>query len=232
MSPALHLLQNQVQIAALAFLAAVYSVRLIWLVRFRPGRERTRPVGRMFPAVASSLLMIGRPWSMESVRRKPWLYAQFVAFHIGTAAAIGATFIIPYAPRVFESSAAVRIFQALIALGLCAAVLRLIRRLATPSLRLISTPDDYAALVLMICYFVFAIPAVAWRPGRPEAWIAVFFALTAFLLIYVPFSKIGHYLYYPFAQLVLGRMRGHRGVYPFKSLRRNGPERRREREAS
>jgi hypothetical protein len=232
MSPALHLLENEVQIAALAFLVGVYGIRLAWLFRFRSERERTRPVGRVFPAVASSLFTIARPWSMESVRRKPWLYAQFVAFHIGTAAAIGATFIMPYATRFFESTSAVRFFQALIALGLCAAVLRLIRRLSTPSLRLISAPDDYAALVLMICYFGFGIPAVAWRPGRSELPIAVFFGLTAFLLVYVPFSKIGHYLYYPFAQLVLGRMRGHRGVYPFKSLRKSAPESQHERKAS
>jgi hypothetical protein len=227
-SPALRVLANEVQVFALAFLAAVYIVRLVWLFGFRPFRERTRAVGKTPPAVAASLMMIARPWTMESVRRKPWLYAQFVALHLGTAAAISATFLIPYAPRFFGSEAAVRVFQGLMGLGLIAALMRLVRRLTSPSLRLISTPDDYAALLLMLAYLGVGIAAVSWTPGRPEFFLAAFFALTAFLLIYVPFSKIGHYLYYPLAQLVLGRMRGHRGVYPYKPLQANpktGPER-------
>ncbi len=41
-----------------------------------------------------------------------------------------------------------------------------------------------------------------------------FFILTAFFLIYVPFSKISHYLYYPFTRYYLGKTLGHRGVHP------------------
>jgi hypothetical protein len=41
-----------------------------------------------------------------------------------------------------------------------------------------------------------------------------FFILTAFFLIYVPFSKISHYLYYPFSRIFLGRTLGRRGVWP------------------
>ena len=43
-----------------------------------------------------------------------------------------------------------------------------------------------------------------------------YFFLTAFFLVYVPFSKISHYLYYPFARWYLGRTLGHRGVMPLK----------------
>jgi hypothetical protein len=43
-----------------------------------------------------------------------------------------------------------------------------------------------------------------------------FFLLTAFFLIYVPFSKIGHYLYYPITRYYLGRSLGYRGVFPIQ----------------
>jgi hypothetical protein len=43
------------------------------------------------------------------------------------------------------------------------------------------------------------------------------FGLTTFFLLYVPFSKISHYLYYPFARLYFGRHFGRRGVYPKRS---------------
>ncbi len=51
-----------------------------------------------------------------------------------------------------------------------------------------------------------------WTPGRPEWASILYFGLTAFFLVYVPFSKIGHYLYYPFSRVILGLALGHRGA--------------------
>jgi hypothetical protein len=42
----------------------------------------------------------------------------------------------------------------------------------------------------------------------------VYLYLTSFFLLYVPFSKISHYLYYPFTRIYIGRALGHRGSYP------------------
>ena len=46
----------------------------------------------------------------------------------------------------------------------------------------------------------------------------VYFIMTAFFLVYVPFSKISHYLYYPFTRFYFGRTMGYRGVYPIKRV--------------
>jgi hypothetical protein len=43
----------------------------------------------------------------------------------------------------------------------------------------------------------------------------VFLLATSFFLVYVPFSKISHYLYYPFTRYWLGKALGHRGSYPY-----------------
>ena len=43
-----------------------------------------------------------------------------------------------------------------------------------------------------------------------------YFLLTAFFLMYVPFSKISHYLYYPFTRYYLGKTLGYRGVTPMQ----------------
>jgi cytochrome d ubiquinol oxidase subunit I len=43
--------------------------------------------------------------------------------------------------------------------------------------------------------------------------------LTAFFLVYVPFSKISHYLYYPFTRYYFGKSMGHRGVFPMRRVR-------------
>jgi hypothetical protein len=219
MSPFLRLLENEVQISALLFMVIVYFFRVLWILRFQPTRERTRAAGHEREGIAYSLLNIFMPWSMESVRKKRGFYIQFVIFHLGVAAAIAATFIIPYRPEVFRIKAVALFFQAIISAAFIAGLMRLRRRLANPAVRLISTPDDYFSLILMIVYFAAAMLAVPNRLAAAEWPLILFFGLTAFFLVYVPFSKISHYLYYPFARYVLGKTLGHRGVYPLKEAK-------------
>ncbi|HVP91427.1 MAG TPA: hypothetical protein VMS75_09435 [Terriglobales bacterium] len=210
----LRLLENEVQIAALLFMAVVYSFRLLWIFRFRARRERTFPAGSEAAGIRYSLLNIMMPWAMESTRKRPWFYVQFAIFHLGVVAAIAATFIIPYAPRVFEIGAVVRAFQIALAAAVLVGLLRLARRLRDPAVRLISTVDDFLSLLLMIAFFAAGVLAVPNDYRRAEWPLLVFFGLTAFFLVYVPFSKICHYLYYPFTRYYLGRSQGHRGTLP------------------
>ena len=212
MSKALSILENEVQVVALLFMASVYVLRLVWLFRFRSAPERTYPAGSAAVGVAWSMLNVAMPWAMESTRRKPFFYVQFVVFHIGVVLAIAATFIIPYWPESFEHIVVVRVFQVALGAAFAVGLIRLYRRLTTPALRLISTADDYFSLTLMILFFLAGVVAMPNRPEDGEWPLIAFFSLTAFFLIYVPFSKICHYLYYPFTRFYFGRMQGHRGV--------------------
>jgi hypothetical protein len=94
MSPFLRLLENEIQVCALLFLAIVYIFRILWIMRFQPARERTLPAGSQGRGIAYSLLSVSLPMSMEAARKKPGFYAQFVILHLGVAAAVAATFII------------------------------------------------------------------------------------------------------------------------------------------
>lgn len=216
MSPFLRVLENEVQIAALAFLVIVYTIRVVWLLRFKARRERTLAAGSERSGVLYSLASVAMPWAMESTRKKPGFYLQFVFFHIGVAAAIAATFIIPYAPSLFTVRPVVWAFRISIGAACVIGLMRLYRRIADPKIRLISTADDFVSLILMILFFAAGVLAVPNQYRRSEWPLVLFFGLTAFFLIYVPFSKIGHYLYYPFARIFLGRTLGHRGVFPPK----------------
>ena len=218
-SPLLHFIEDKLQIAALFFMVSVYIIRIFWLFKFRAVRERSLPEGKAGAGIGYSLLNIALPWAMESTRKNPWFYLQFVVFHLGVTAAISATFVIPYAPRWLEPRAVVTAFRAVMGAALAVGIWRLIRRLRSPVLRAVSTPDDYAAILLMIAYFVLGIFAVPNRPERGEGPMIAFFLLTAFFLVYVPFSKISHYLYYAFGRFFLGRTLGRRGVFP---VRRSG----------
>ncbi|MDH4258458.1 MAG: hypothetical protein OEV50_06565 [Candidatus Aminicenantes bacterium] len=216
MSEFLRILENEIQIAALSFLGIVYLFRIIWLFKFTYRKERTYPAGSTKTGVIYSMMNVAMPWAMESVRKKPGFYIQFLIFHIGIAAAISSTFIIPYWPGLFKIKAVVILFQLSIGAALIVGLLRLLRRISNPAVRLISTLDDYASLILMILFFAAGIIAIPNRYEMGEWPLIIFFAITAFLLIYVPFSKIGHYLYYPFTRYFLGKTMGHRGILPRK----------------
>ena len=204
-------------------MALVYITRITWfLKRFKAGKARQAPTGSMTTTKAKGILYswanVAMPWAMESTRKKPFFYAQFVVFHVGgVVTAIALSFIIPYAPGLLESSALVLVMQVSIGLAFLVGLMRIVRRVSNPYLRAISSPDDYFSLILLTVWFFFAILAVPNNTAGGEWHLLTYFILTAFFLVYVPFSKISHYLYYPFTRYYFGKSMGYRGVYPLRS---------------
>ncbi len=217
MSDFLSFLENDVQLVALSIFGAIYIFRLIWLFRFQSQKERTFSAGNAGKSIAYSMFNVLMPWVMESTRKKPIFYVQFVIFHIGVTAAIAATFILPYGPQLFEKRGVLLIFQVILGAAFLVGVSRLFRRVRNLKLRLISSIDDYFSLVLMIFYFASAFFAVPNNYRSSEWSLILFFCLTTLFLLYVPFSKICHYLYYPFTRFFIGRTMGHRGVVAKKN---------------
>ncbi len=221
MSDLLHFSEHILQEVALVFMAIVYTLRLTWLLRFKAGGDRQAPTGTAGyttprRGIIYSWLNIASPWAMESTRTQFFFYIQFVLFHLGVVSAIGLSFVIPYAPSLLESSLLVLILQISVGAAFAIGVGRMIRRIFAKYIRAISTPDDYFSLLLLTVWFGFAFFAVPNSTVNGEWHLLTYFFLTAFFLMYVPFSKISHYLYYPFTRYYLGRTMGHRGVYPIR----------------
>ncbi len=222
-SPLLRFAEDKLQILAFSFMAIVYLLKIRWILKFPAGRDRQAPASKASikgsnPALYS-LFIIGQPWAMASTRRHSVLYAQFVIFHLGVAASIVMSFLIPYAPRWTSGRTVVITMQAIFVAAFVVGFMRLVRRVSNPYLKSISTPDDYFSLALLLVWLVFSFLAAPNRPERGEWPLLAYFLLTAFFLIYVPFSKISHYFYYPFSRWYLGKTFGHRGVYPIKRRR-------------
>jgi len=220
MSDLLHFSEHRLQEVALVFMALVYIVRIIWFLRFKAGGERQAPTGAAGTTPRKGIIYswanVAMPWAMESTRRKFLLYAQFVIFHLGVTAAIALSFVIPYLPAILESAVLVGALQVLIGAACVVGVIRIIRRVGSPYMRAISSPDDYFSLILLTAWFFFAVLAVPNDISGGEGPMLAYFILTAFFLIYVPFSKISHYLYYPFTRYYFGKSMGRRGVYPIQ----------------
>ena len=220
MSDTLRFVSDDLQLMALSFMAVVYILRIRWLLKFKAPRERQAPSGSAdtspVKGIVYSWANIAMPWAMESTRRKAFFYLQFVVFHLAVAGNIIMSFVIPYAPFLMKPIFVVRFLQILFAAACAIGCYRMYRRLSEPAMRLISTPDDIFSLGLLTAWSFVSIFAAPNRPDLGEGSLIVYFSLTAFFLVYVPFSKISHYLYYPFTRFYFGRTMGHRGVYPVK----------------
>jgi nitrate reductase gamma subunit len=221
MSNFLHFSEHTLQEVALLTMATVYFLRLRWLFKFKGGKERQAPTGSADTSPRKGIIYswgaIAMPWTMESTRTKFFFYIQFALFHIGVTLAILLSFIIPYTPSLLKSySVIIPVFQLFIGIAFLIGIGRMIRRIFSKYVRAISSPDDYFSLFLLTIWFGFAFFAVPNQYQQGEGILITYFILTAFFLIYVPFSKISHYLYYPFTRYWFGKTMGHRGTYPIR----------------
>ncbi|MFH1740522.1 MAG: hypothetical protein ABIH23_16055 [bacterium] len=207
------ILKDQVQIAALAFMAAMYALKIWVLMKKNPINDRTPNHGDPNSGVRYSFATIAMPWDMECYRKRPLKYIEFAVFHIGIAVAITATIIIPYWPHIMVAKGIMVASQVVIALAFLTGVSRLARRLASPVMRMFSNPDDYFSIILLNAYLLSAFFAIP-NSDKNHWTVVVFFILTTFFLVYVPFSKISHYLLWPFNRYYIGKHFGKRGVYP------------------
>lgn len=210
---------------ALVIMGIVYSLRLRWLFSFKAGKDMSAPgnpdQSDKKRGARYSLWNVAMPWAMESTR-KPKGFAfwiTFVIFHLGVVAGITLAFVSTLAPDFLRIPAVAATSGGLLVAAFLVAVVRIFRRLFKPVMKLISTPDDYFSLLMLTTWFALGAATQGHISGiagfENELLLVIYLYLTSFFLLYVPFSKISHYLYYPFTRLWIGRALGHRGSYPY-----------------
>ena len=214
----LHFAEDKLQIIALTFMAVIYVFKIRWILSFKAGKERQAATGdpetTAKKGAVYSLFNIFMPWSMSSTRQHPLFYLQFGVFHVAVASTIAMSLIMPYFPELIAGKWVVFLLQTLFGVAFLIGLGRFIRRIVSPYIRAISTPDDFFAVALLTVWLFFAFMAAPNNREETEFWVLGFFLLTAFFLFYVPFSKISHYIFYPFTRWYLGKTLGHIGVYP------------------
>ncbi len=215
MSSALHTAEI-VHWIALAFMGVVYTIRLSWLLKFKAGKDRQKPgdQGNTTNGPAYySLANVAMPWAMESTRNNIGFWISFVLFHLGVVAGIFLAIFSGLFRSFFEVPVVANVMLAVLGVAFLVGIYRILRRFGRAVLRLISSPDDYFAVITITVWQGTGVLAQAHIAGHmaSETFLIVFLYTTAFFLAYVPFSKISHYLYYPFIRWYLGKTLGHRG---------------------
>ncbi len=204
----LKILENEVQIGALIAMGVMYAIRIFWLMSLPADRELARPKNSPTGGIILSFGSVLTPWFVTGTRKQLMIYAEFAFFHIAVAMAIAFSFIHPYASQALVAPV-IYTFTAFLGLGLLSGILRLIRRVVSPEMRVISTPDDYFSISLLNVYLALALLAMLIN----STWLLIlFFAVTTFFLLYVPWSKVSHYLYILFTRFYFGFYFGRRGV--------------------
>ena len=215
LAPSTNLVLHWLHYASLLFMIGAYTIKVRQILQKVSASEGTPARGSHKEGIRYSFLSIAAPWEMESYRTHALRYVEFVAFHVAMLAGIGVAFTLPWGHGFMTSSVVVVGMQALFAVGAVVGSSRLVRRIASPAMRAISTPDDYFCLLLLVAWMV---SGVMMAPQTSEPWLAAYFWLATFFLFYVPFSKISHYVYWFFTRYYVGKHFGHRGVFPKKRV--------------
>ena len=206
----LHFVEYDLQAIALTWMAVLYTIKAYQLAHLPMPWELEPGRGSAARGVLHSYGTIFMPWSMESSRRHFGRWLEFAVYHVGALVAIVNTFTFPFTPELMTQP--VRwLFAILIAPAIVVGVIKLIRRISRPELRLVSTPDDYFSLVSLEFFFFSAVMALLLDTAE---WRLAYFLITAAFLFYVPFSKISHYVYFFFSHALTGTRYGRRGVLP------------------
>lgn len=207
--------------AALCIMGLVYTIRLFWIFKFNAGRDRQKPGDKGTTSLGPpiySMANVVMPWAMESTRggKGFGFYLSFILFHLGVVAGIFLAIYSSLNRSFFENPNVANIFMAVLGAAFLVGIVRVMRRFVKPVMRLISTPDDYFSVFILTVWFLTGVLAQAHIAGILESttYMVVFLLMTSFFLIYVPFSKISHYLYYPFTRYYIGKTLGHRGSMP------------------
>jgi hypothetical protein len=194
-----------IAIGALVVCLVAIALRLNDILRRPRRRDLARPRGSRGRGILYAFTLGMAPWEKESARKHWVAYLRGVIFHVGVFASIAAFLVSPWLPaiplwlRIILAGAA---FAGALA-GFAATAMRRLDR----NERALSVPDDYFAVGLSALFAALACVALLLPAALPA-----FYIVAALLLLYIPFGKIRHCIYFFYAKFFYGENIGQRGV--------------------
>ena len=203
----LRLISGIVAGLALTFSLAVFGWRLrIFNQPTRPA-DRATPKGNRNAGVLYAYTLGMAPWAKESTRRHMLAYLRGVAFHLGIFLGLG---LLLASPWIHLLPVVMRSMLALSAgMGAVFGLIGLAMRFMEHNLKAVSTKDDLFAVFLVSLFLAMAALWLIVPRAMP-----VFYFVSAGMLIYAPFSKIRHCIYFAYSRLFYGKFIGSRAVLP------------------
>ncbi len=192
--------------AGICLLACLYHIfRIISLGK---PRDFSDPAGNILPAVAYAFTGAMSPRKKESAYLHLPTYTAGIIYHLGTFLSI---FLFLIILMDFRISRDISLFCTvfLSVSGLCGVSI-LVKRMVKKELQSLSNPDDYISNILVTGFQLVTAVFLQYHTQ-------LFFIIASCLLLYLPFGKLKHTLYFFAARYQLGFFYGHRGVWPPKN---------------
>jgi len=189
-----------------AFCVLVLALRL-WRAFQHPGpADLARARGVVGRGVLYAFTVGMLPWEKPARSLKFWVaYIRGILFHLGAFTGLA---VLALSPWLGSFPPAVRgVLLAGVAVGLVAGLAGLVTRWADGELRGLSVPDDYLSLVLVVVFLAGALAALGEPSRRP-----LFYLLSCPMLLYAPFSKIRHCVYFFLSRFYYGAALGRSGL--------------------
>jgi len=185
-------------------------VALIWQVLAARGggrREYSLPAGAPLLGIAFNFTYAMLPTHKESARLHPFKFAVGMLLHAGILAALSVVVLAVAWPTAARAAAPWLV--PLLALALPAGLYLLVRRALDPTLRAMTSFDDFLAITAVIALLVLT---GLFGGGLLRPTVVIAFAIPFFA--YLPLGKLRHAMFFFVARADYGRRLGHRGVFP------------------
>lgn len=194
-------------VCAALFSMAAFALRLRKFTQLPVPADRSPLKGDPQAGINYALTLGMMPWTKESTRLHAVAYLRGVGFHLVVFLVLVLFLASPWLGLLPE---AFRILLAVICgVGSLLAFWGFLARFIDQGLKVLSTPDDYFA-VLLVSLFLTSAAAMLATP----ALLPLFYLIAALTFIYMPLGKIRHCLYFAFSRIFFGRFFGRRAVFP------------------
>ncbi|NPA51992.1 MAG: hypothetical protein GXO22_03780 [Aquificae bacterium] len=204
---------------AILFFFLGISYRIIRILVKGIPKDKAKPRGNVpLNIIKMPILKPIYEWQFPDVfSKKAIIYIAGFTFHIGF---LGVTFLIPQHAFLWKEIIGIEpiYFSGMLAHILAyATVLSLIilwlARIFDPVLRLLTGIDEHIANFLILATIATGILATQWVGGSTYiTMLSIHILFASILIIYIPFSRLAHFIDYFFATAFYGRDVGKKGV--------------------